>query len=51
LNALLQCPRAYVVVTNPKDDVYLDGSGLLRTLIDNLGKLYDRNATAITPVQ
>jgi hypothetical protein len=51
LNAPPQCPRACVVVTNPKDDVYLDGSGLLRTLIDNLSKLYDRNATAITPEQ
>jgi hypothetical protein len=50
-NALPQCGRACVVVTNLKDDVYLDGSGLLRTLIDNLSKQYDRNATAITPVQ
>jgi len=32
-NALPRCPRACVVVTNLKDDVYLDGSGQLRTLI------------------
>jgi len=50
-NALPQSRRACVVVTNLKDDVYLDGSGMLRTLIDNLSKQYDRNATAITPVQ
>jgi len=51
LNALPRCPRACVVVTNLKDDVYLDGSGQLRTLIENLSKHYDRNAQAITPVQ
>lgn len=51
LNALPHCPRACVVVTNLKDDVYLDGSAQLRTLIENLTKHYDRNAQAITPVQ
>ncbi|HRJ01974.1 MAG TPA: DUF499 domain-containing protein [Hyphomonas sp.] len=50
-NALPKCPRACVVVTNLKDDVYLDGSGQLRTLIEGLTKHYDRNAQAITPVQ
>ena len=50
-NALPRCPRACVVVTNLKDDVYLDGSGQLRMLIENLSKHYDRNAQAITPVQ
>ena len=50
-NALERCPRACVVVTNLKDDVYLDGSGQLRTLIESLSKHYDRNAAAITPVQ
>ena len=50
-NALTQLPRACVVVTNLKDDVYLDGSNQLRTLIESLTKHYDRNATAITPVQ
>jgi hypothetical protein len=50
-NALPRCPRACVVVTNLKDDVYLDGSGQLKTLIENLTKHYDRNAQAITPVQ
>jgi hypothetical protein len=49
--ALPRCPRACVVVTNLKDDIYLDGSGQLRTLIKNLTKHYDRNAQAITPVQ
>ena len=39
------------MVTNLKDDVYLAGSGQLRTLIENLTKHYDRNAQAITPVQ
>ena len=43
-NALPRCPRACVVVTNLKDDVYLDGSGQLRTLIESLTKHYDRNA-------
>jgi hypothetical protein len=50
-NALPRCPRACVVVTNLKDDVYLDGSGQLRTLVENLTKHYDRNAQAITRVQ
>jgi len=50
-NALPRCPRACVVVTNLKDDVYLDGSAQLRTLIENLTKHYDRNAQAITPVR
>lgn len=50
-NALSRCPRACVVVTNLKDDVYLEGSGQLRTLIENLTKHYDRNAQAIIPVQ
>jgi hypothetical protein len=50
-NALPRCPRACVVVTNLKDDVYLDGSGQLKTLIEGLTKHYDRNAQAITPVQ
>ena len=50
-NALPRCQRACVVVTNLKDDVYLDGSGQLRTLIESLTKHYDRNAQAITPVQ
>ena len=50
-NALPRCPRACVVVTNLKDDVYLNGSGQLRTLIESLTKHYDRNAQAITPVQ
>ena len=50
-NALTRCPRACVVVTNLKDDVYLEGSGQLRTLIENLTKHYDRNAQAIVPVQ
>ena len=50
-NALPRCRRACVVVTNLKDDVYLDGSGQLRTLIESLTKHYDRNAQAITPVQ
>lgn len=50
-NALPRCPRACVVVTNLKDDVYLDGSSQLRILIEGLTKHYDRNAQAITPVQ
>ena len=50
-NALPRCPHACVVVTNLKDDVYLEGSGQLQTLIENLTKHYDRNAQAITPVQ
>jgi hypothetical protein len=50
-NALPRCPRACVVVTNLKDDVYLDGSSQLRMLIESLTKHYDRNAQAITPVQ
>jgi len=48
-NALPQCKRACVVVTNLKDDVYLDGSAQLRTLVESLTKHYDRNAQAITP--
>ncbi len=50
-NALPGCPRACVVVTNLKDDVYLQGSGQLRTLIESLTKQYDKHARAITPVQ
>ncbi|MGH7117543.1 MAG: DUF499 domain-containing protein, partial [Acetobacteraceae bacterium] len=50
-NALPRAPRASVVVTNLKDDIYLDGSSQLRTLIENLSKHCDRNAQAITPVQ
>ena len=50
-NALPRCPRACVVVTNLKDQIYLEGSGQLRTLIESLTKHYDRNAQAITPVQ
>jgi hypothetical protein len=38
-------------VTILKDDVHLDGSGQLRTLIESLTKHYDRSAQAITPVQ
>ncbi len=44
-------PHACVVVTNLKDDIYAQGSGKLRTLIDDLTKQYDKFATAITPVQ
>jgi hypothetical protein len=51
LNALDRCPRACVVVTNLKDSAYLDGSAKLRSLIDTLSLHYDRNDTAITPVQ
>lgn len=50
-NALPRCPRACVVVTNLKDDVYQSGSAQVRTLIESLTKHYDRNAQAITPVQ
>ena len=50
-NALPDCPRTCVVVTNLKDDVYLEGSGRLKTLVETLTKHYDRNAQAITPVQ
>ena len=50
-NALPQLPRACVIVTNLKDDVYQDGSGKLKDVIDSLSKHYDRNAVAITPVQ
>jgi hypothetical protein len=49
--SLMDGEAACVVVTNVKDDVYLDGSGQLRTLIENVSKHYDRNAQAITPVQ
>jgi predicted AAA+ superfamily ATPase len=51
LNALPRCPRACVVVTNLKDDVYLEGAGQLRKLIEDLTKQYDKHAQAITPVQ
>src|SRR5271166_1457871 len=50
-NALPRCKRACVVVTNLKDDIYLEGSSQLRTLVESLTKHYDRNAQAITPVQ
>jgi hypothetical protein len=50
-NALPQLPKACVIVTNLKDDVYQDGAGKLKAAIDGLSKHYDRNATAITPVQ
>lgn len=50
-NALPRLPKTCVVVTNLKDDVYLEGSNRLRSLIDGLTKHYDRNAIAITPVQ
>lgn len=50
-NALPKLPRACVIVTNLKDDVYQDGAGKLKAVIDGLSKHYDRNATAITPVQ
>ncbi|MCA9233046.1 MAG: ATP-binding protein, partial [Planctomycetales bacterium] len=50
-NALERCPRACVVVTNLKDDIYLDGSTQLKTLIESLSKHADRNAESITPVQ
>ena len=50
-NALPQLPNVCVVVTNLKDDVYLDGSNQLKALIEALSKQYDRTATAITPVQ
>ncbi len=50
-NALPQLPRACVIVTNLKDDVYQDGAGKLKAVIDGLSKHYDRNATSITPVQ
>ncbi len=50
-NALPKLPRACVIVTNLKDDVYQDGAGKLKSAIDGLSKHYDRNATAITPVQ
>ena len=50
-NALPKLPNACVVVTNLKDDIYAQGSGKLRTLIDDLTKQYDKFATPITPVQ
>jgi Protein of unknown function (DUF499) len=50
-NALPRLPKACVVVTNLKDDIYAQGSGKLRSLIDDLTKQYDKFATAITPVQ
>jgi predicted AAA+ superfamily ATPase len=45
------CVNLTGIRCNLKDDVYLDGSGQLQALIDNLSKHYDRNAQAITPVQ
>jgi hypothetical protein len=39
------------VITNLKDDVYLEGAGQLRKLIEDLTKQYDKHAQAITPVQ
>lgn len=39
------------MVTNLKDDVYLDGSGQLRTVIENLSKRYDRNPQGISALQ
>jgi hypothetical protein len=50
-NALPRCPRACVVVTNLKDDVYLEGANQLKKLIEDLTKQYDKHAQAITPVQ
>ena len=50
-NALPKLPNVCVIVTNLKDDVYQDGAGKLKAVIDGLSKHYDRNATAITPVQ
>lgn len=50
-NALERCSRACVVVTNLKDDIYLEGSSQLKTLLESLSKHADRNAEAITPVQ
>ncbi len=50
-NALTQLDRACVVVTNLLDDVYADGSGKLKTLINTLNKQYGKYAESITPVQ
>ena len=50
-NALDRCPRACAVVTNLKDDVYLDGSTQLKTLLETLSKHAERNLDPITPVQ
>jgi hypothetical protein len=50
-NALPRLPKACVVVTNLKDDIYAQGSGKLRSLIDDLTKQYDKFATPIIPVQ
>lgn len=50
-NALTQLPRACVVVTNLIDDVFAEGSGKLKTLINTLNKQYGKYAQAITPVQ
>jgi predicted AAA+ superfamily ATPase len=50
-NALSQLPRACVVVTNLIDDVFAEGSGKLKTLINTLNKQYGKYAQAITPVQ
>jgi len=50
-NALTNLPRACVVVTNLMDDVFAEGSGKLKTLINTLNKQYGKYAQAITPVQ
>ena len=50
-NALSQLPRACVVVTNLIDDVFAEGSGKLKTLINTLNKQNGKYAQAITPVQ
>ncbi|MCJ2007043.1 DUF499 domain-containing protein [Methylobacterium sp. J-092] len=50
-NALTRLPRACVVVTNLMDDVFAEGSGRLKTLINTLNKQYGKYAHAITPVQ
>lgn len=50
-NALSQLPRACVVVTNLIDDVFAEGSGKLKNLINTLNKQYGKYAQAITPVQ
>lgn len=50
-NALMQLERACVVVTNLLDDVFAEGSGKLKTLINTLNKQYGKYAESITPVQ
>lgn len=50
-NALSQLPRACVVVTNLIDDVFAEGSGKLKSLINTLNKQYGKYAQAITPVR